>query len=58
MPEVAADSASWLWADNACNSSADKRDWDGLARRINVGTVGLVDRVARISGALLALGAS
>lgn len=55
QPHFAADSAGWFWHANSCNPLADRRDWQGLTRRINGGTVGLADRIAATERALRAL---
>ncbi len=54
-PEFAADSAGWFWHANRCNVHADKRDWAGLTRRINGGTVGLPERMTLTMRALRVL---
>jgi putative chitinase len=56
QPQFAADSAGWFWSSNSCNALADARDWTGLTRRINGGTVGLSERFLRIARAMKALG--
>jgi putative chitinase len=43
----AARSAGWFWHANGCNRFADASDITGLTRRINGGTNGLPDRIAR-----------
>jgi len=43
----AARSAGWFWRANDCNRFADASDVTGLTRRINGGTNGLADRIAR-----------
>lgn len=43
----AARSAGWFWQANDCNRFADASDVTGLTRRINGGTNGLADRIAR-----------
>ena len=43
----AARSAGWFWQANDCNRFADESDVPGLTRRINGGTNGLADRIAR-----------
>lgn len=43
----AARSAGWFWQANKCNAFADIGDMVGLTRRINGGTNGLADRLAR-----------
>lgn len=46
--------AFWQWKD--CNDFADSNDFIGLTRRINGGTNGLTDRLARWAKAKAALG--
>lgn len=43
----AARSAGWFWQANNCNRFADASDVPGLTRKINGGTNGLPDRIAR-----------
>lgn len=43
----AARSAGWFWRANNCNQFADAGDVVGLTKRINGGTNGLDDRIAR-----------
>lgn len=43
----AARSAGWFWQANNCNRLADASDVTGLTRKINGGTNGLSDRIAR-----------
>ncbi len=43
----AARSAGWFWQANGCNRFADASDVTGLTRKINGGTNGLPDRIAR-----------
>lgn len=43
----AARSAGWFWQANNCNRLADASDVPGLTRKINGGTNGLPDRIAR-----------
>lgn len=57
QPHYAADSAGWFWHRNKCNAFADKRDWTGLTKRINGGTVGLAERITATQRALKVLGA-
>lgn len=48
----AVDSACWFWDKTNCNSYADRRDIVGMSKRINGGTIGLDDRIARWEKAL------
>lgn len=40
-------SAAWFWSFNKCSEFADRRDIEGLTKRINGGLIGLADRKAR-----------
>lgn len=51
-PQYAALSAGWFWNKNHLNAYADKNDMTGLTKRINGGTHGIEDRVARTQLAL------
>ena len=42
--EIAALSAAWYWADNGCNTLADRNNFIGVTERVNGGRNGLVDR--------------
>ena len=55
-PEYACLSAGWFWSTRKLNDLADKGDYDTMTRRINGGTLGLVERKANISKALTVLG--
>lgn len=46
-PQYAALSAGWFWNKNKLNAYADKGDMEGLTKKINGGTHGIEDRVAR-----------
>jgi len=47
-PEHARTTAhGWFWQANDCKRFADASDVSGLTRRINGGTNGLADRIAR-----------
>jgi putative chitinase len=50
-PYVGAAVAAWFWQARGCNELADQGDLDGLSRRINGGTIGLEDRIAKINRA-------
>lgn len=52
----AARSAGWFWKTHGCNEIADTGDFVALTHRINGGTNGLADRVARRALARRALG--
>lgn len=56
-PRVAALTAAWFWHKNGLNQLADSGDTTAVTRRINGGTTGLDDRVARYKVAAKALGA-
>jgi len=51
-PEGAAMSAAWFWSKNGLNEIADRGDVVAATKRINGGTIGLVDRQAHYSEAL------
>jgi putative chitinase len=55
-PEYACLSAGWFWSTRKLNDLADKGDYDTMTRRINGGTLGLVERKANIQKALTILG--
>lgn len=42
-------SAGFFWSFNRCSEFADKRDIEGLTKRINGGLIGLADRKARFN---------
>lgn len=46
-PTVAARSAGWFWKANNLSAFADKGDMKGMTIKINGGTIGLEDRIAR-----------
>lgn len=54
-PQYAALTAGWFWSTHNCNKIADIRDWSGLTRKINGGTIGLEDRIKHINHALAVL---
>lgn len=54
-PTGAVASAGWFWNINKLNIYADKEDFIGLTRRINGGTIGLIDRKHHYELALRAL---
>jgi putative chitinase len=45
-PQYAALTAGWFWATHGCNRLAEIKDWTGLTKKINGGTIGLADRVS------------
>ncbi len=47
-------SASWFWSFNRCSEFADKRDVQGLTKRINGGLIGLQDRQKRFDAVMSA----
>jgi putative chitinase len=51
-PRFAALSAGWFWNKNKLNGYADKNDMEGLTKKINGGTHGLDDRIARTQVAI------
>lgn len=51
-PQYAALSAGWFWNKNKLNNYADKGDMEGLTKKINGGTHGIEDRVARTQAAI------
>lgn len=54
-PKYAAMTAGWFWSTHKCNALADAKDWTGLTRKINGGTIGLADRIKHIEHALSVL---
>jgi putative chitinase len=54
-PELAALSAGWFFADSGCLPLADANDFDGVTRRVNGGTIGMVERVAALRKCRLVL---
>jgi putative chitinase len=55
-PKYAALSAGWFWNKKGLNVLADASDIETMTKRINGGLIGLEDRKAKISKALLVLG--
>lgn len=47
-------SAGWFWSFNRCSEFADKRDVQGLTKRINGGLIGLQDRQKRFDAVMSA----
>ncbi|QJD55180.1 putative glycoside protein [Pseudomonas phage MR14] len=56
-PPIAALTAAWFWQKNGLNQLADSGDTRAVTRRINGGTTGLDDRLARYTRAAKVLGA-
>lgn len=56
QPNGAALSAGWFWNKHGLNDLADARDYETMTKRINGGTLGLEDRIAKINKALEILG--
>jgi putative chitinase len=50
--EYAALTAAWYWNRRGLNKEADAKDFTGMTKKINGGTIGLEDRVAHINTAL------
>jgi putative chitinase len=50
--EFAALTAAWYWNKRGLNKEADAKDFTGMTKKINGGTIGLEDRVAHINTAL------
>jgi len=48
----AALTAAWYWNKRGLNKEADAKDFTGMTKKINGGTIGLADRVAHINTAL------
>jgi len=44
-PEWGMQTAGWFWATHKCNELAQARNWVGLTKAINGGTIGLDDRI-------------
>ena len=51
-PKYAAMTAGWFWSTHNCNALAAARDWTGLTKKINGGTIGLQDRIAHTNQAI------
>ena len=51
-PRWAALTAGWYWNKRNLNKEADAKDYTGMTKKINGGTIGLEDRVAHINHAL------
>jgi putative chitinase len=48
--------AGWFWSTHKCNQLAEAKDWVGLTKAINGGTIGLDDRVHHTNLALAVFG--
>jgi len=48
-------SAGWFWSKNGLNELADASEIEAITRRINGGTLGLDDRIAKCNKALQVL---
>jgi putative chitinase len=55
-PKYATLSAGWFWHKRDLNSLADAQEYGTMTRRINGGTTGLDERIAKITKALQVLG--
>lgn len=51
-PRYAALTAGWFWNKNNLNVEADAKNYEGMTKKINGGTIGLVDRIKHITIAL------
>ena len=51
VPKYAALTAGWYWNKRQLNKEADAKDYTGMTRKINGGTLGLDDRIAHIKHA-------
>jgi len=51
-PMYAMLSAGWFWNTHGCNTFAQARDWLALTKRVNGGTIGIEDRIAKTNHAL------
>jgi putative chitinase len=56
QPKYAAMSAGWFWNKKGLNDLADSQDYETMTKRINGGTLGLDDRIAKIKKAKEILG--
>lgn len=56
-PRYAALTAGWFWNTNNLNVEADAANYTGMTKKINGGTIGLVDRIKHITAALTILSA-
>jgi putative chitinase len=44
-PDWGMKTAGWFWSTHKCNQLAEAKDWVGLTKSINGGTIGLDDRI-------------
>lgn len=51
-PRYAAMTAGWFWSTHKLNDYANQRDFVGMTKKINGGTIGLEDRIKHINHAL------
>jgi putative chitinase len=51
-PQFAAMTAGWFWDTHKLNDYANQRDFVGMTKKINGGTIGLDDRIKHINHAL------
>lgn len=51
VPKYAALTAGWYWNKRQLNKEADAKDYTGMTKKINGGTIGLDDRIAHIQHA-------
>jgi putative chitinase len=51
-PQYAAMTAGWFWSTHNLNDYANQRDFVGMTKKINGGTIGLDDRIKHINHAL------
>jgi putative chitinase len=51
VPKYAALTAGWFWNKRQLNKEADAKDYTGMTKKINGGTIGLDDRIAHIKHA-------
>lgn len=51
-PEWGMKTAGWYWSTHKCNQLAEAKDWVGLTKAINGGTIGLDDRIHHTNLAL------
>ena len=54
-PKFAALTAGWFWSTHGCNQLAQDKNWVGLTKKINGGTIGLDDRIKHTEEAILVL---